>query len=75
VVEVDKLGYAITIPAALKASSTPATVERMNRYDPSKESQRTTKIKRTNLLSLPDRHKPPVTAVSADFPPTNRDLA
>ena len=28
VVEVDKLGYAITLPTALNASSTPATVER-----------------------------------------------
>ena len=33
VVEVDKLGYAITIPTALTASNTPATVERMKRYD------------------------------------------
>jgi type IV secretory pathway TrbF-like protein len=33
VVEVDKLGYALTIPAALKASSSPATVERMKRYE------------------------------------------
>jgi type IV secretory pathway TrbF-like protein len=28
VVEVDKLGYAITIPTALTTSTTPATVER-----------------------------------------------
>jgi type IV secretory pathway TrbF-like protein len=33
VVEVDKLGYAITIPTALTASNTPATVERMKRYE------------------------------------------
>jgi type IV secretion system protein TrbF len=33
VVEVDKLGYAITIPAALTASTTPTTVERMKRYE------------------------------------------
>jgi len=33
VVEVDKLGYAITIPTALTASSAPATVERMKRYE------------------------------------------
>ncbi len=33
IVEVDKLGYAITIPAALAASNTPATVERMKRYE------------------------------------------
>jgi type IV secretion system protein TrbF len=33
VVEVDKLGYAITIPTALTASTTPATVERMKRYE------------------------------------------
>ena len=33
IVEVDKLGYAITIPSALTASSTPATVERMKRYE------------------------------------------
>jgi type IV secretion system protein TrbF len=31
VVEVDKLGYAITIPGALRATNTPATVERMKR--------------------------------------------
>jgi type IV secretion system protein TrbF len=33
VVEVDKLGYALTIPTALTASNTPATVERMKRYE------------------------------------------
>ncbi len=33
IVEVDKLGYAITIPTALSASSTPATIERMKRYE------------------------------------------
>jgi type IV secretion system protein TrbF len=33
VVEVDKLGYALTIPGALKASAEPATVERMKRYE------------------------------------------
>jgi type IV secretory pathway TrbF-like protein len=33
VVEVDKLGYAIAIPTALTASSTPSTVERMKRYE------------------------------------------
>jgi type IV secretion system protein VirB5 len=33
VVEVDKLGYAITIPTALTTSTTPATVERMKRYE------------------------------------------
>src|SRR5262249_31790004 len=33
VVEVDKLGYAITIPTALSVSNTPATVERMRRYE------------------------------------------
>jgi type IV secretion system protein TrbF len=33
IVEVDKLGYAITIPTALTASNTPATVERMKRYE------------------------------------------
>jgi type IV secretion system protein VirB5 len=33
VVEVDKLGYAITIPTALTASNTPGTVERMKRYE------------------------------------------
>lgn len=33
VVEVDKLGYAITIPTALGASNTPATAERMKRYE------------------------------------------
>ena|ERR1700675_5054057 len=33
VVEVDKLGYAITIPTALTASNVPATVERMKRYE------------------------------------------
>jgi type IV secretion system protein VirB5 len=33
VVEVDKLGYALTIPTALNAASTPATVERMKRYE------------------------------------------
>src|SRR5260370_6382151 len=33
VVEVDKLGYAITIPTALTPSTTPATVERMKRYE------------------------------------------
>lgn len=33
IVEVDKLGYAITIPAALNASSTPPSVERMKRYE------------------------------------------
>ena len=33
VVQVDKLGYAITIPTALTASSMPATVERMKRYE------------------------------------------
>jgi type IV secretion system protein VirB5 len=33
VVEVDKLGYAITIPTALTASNTGATVERMKRYE------------------------------------------
>lgn len=32
VVEVDKLGCAITIPTALTASNTPATIERMKRY-------------------------------------------
>ena len=32
-VEVDKLGYAITIPTALTASAAPATVERMKRYE------------------------------------------
>src|SRR5882672_9113385 len=32
-VEVDKLGYAITIPTALSASNTPATAERMERYE------------------------------------------
>lgn len=32
-VEVDKLGYAITIPTALTTSTTPATVERMKRYE------------------------------------------
>lgn len=32
-VEVDKFGYAITIPSALTASTTPATVERMKRYE------------------------------------------
>ena len=32
-VEVDKLGYAITIPTALTASNVPATVERMKRYE------------------------------------------
>jgi len=33
IVEVDKLGYAITIPTALTASNTPTTVERMKRYE------------------------------------------
>src|SRR5579864_365238 len=33
IVEVDKLSYAITIPTALTASNTPATVERMKRYE------------------------------------------
>lgn len=33
VVEVDKLGCAITIQNALTASNTPATVERMKRYE------------------------------------------
>ncbi len=33
IVEVDKLGYAITIPTAFSASSTPATIERMKRYE------------------------------------------
>jgi type IV secretion system protein TrbF len=33
IVEVDKLGYAITIPSALTASNTPVTVERMKRYE------------------------------------------
>src|ERR1700722_17970406 len=33
VVEVDKLGYAITIPTALTPPTTPATVERMKRYE------------------------------------------
>jgi type IV secretory pathway TrbF-like protein len=33
IVEVDKLGYAITIPTALNASNTPATVERMKSYE------------------------------------------
>lgn len=33
VVEVDKLGYAITIPTALRASNVPATVERMKRFE------------------------------------------
>lgn len=33
VVEVDKLGYAITLPTALTPSNTPATVERMKRYE------------------------------------------
>src|SRR5271155_5868667 len=33
VVEVDKLGYAITIPTELTASNVPATVERMKRYE------------------------------------------
>ena len=33
VVEVDKLGYAITIPTALTASTNPATVERMKRFE------------------------------------------
>jgi type IV secretion system protein VirB5 len=33
VVEVDKLGYAITIPTALTVSNTPGTVERMKRYE------------------------------------------
>ena len=33
VVEVDKLGYAITISTALTASNTPATAERMKRYE------------------------------------------
>ena len=33
VVEVDKLGYAITIPTALTASNVPATIERMKRYE------------------------------------------
>lgn len=33
VVEVDKLGYAFTIPTALTPSTTPATVERMKRYE------------------------------------------
>jgi len=33
VVEVDKLGYAITIPTALAALNTPATVERMKQYE------------------------------------------
>jgi type IV secretory pathway TrbF-like protein len=33
VVEVDKLGYAITIPTALTASSTATSVERMKRYE------------------------------------------
>ena len=32
-VEVDKLGYAITIPTALTASNTPATIEHMKRYE------------------------------------------
>jgi type IV secretion system protein TrbF len=32
VVEVDKLGYAITIPTALTDAAMPATVERMKRY-------------------------------------------
>jgi hypothetical protein len=38
VVEVDKLGYAITIPTALNASSTPATVERIGGYWQANES-------------------------------------
>lgn len=33
VVEVDKLGYAITISTTLTASTTPMTVERMKRYE------------------------------------------
>ena len=33
VVEVDKLGYAMTIPTALNASNVPSTVERMKRYE------------------------------------------
>jgi type IV secretory pathway TrbF-like protein len=33
VVEVDKLGYAITLPTELTASSIPTTVERMKRYE------------------------------------------
>ena len=33
VVEVDKLGYAMTIPTALTATNVPATVERMKRYE------------------------------------------
>ena len=33
VVEVDKLGYAMTIPSALTSTSVPATVERMKRYE------------------------------------------
>src|SRR5260370_7713812 len=33
VVEVDKLGYAITIPTPLTASNVPATAERMKRYE------------------------------------------
>ena len=32
-VEVDQLGYAITISTALTASNVPATVERMKRYE------------------------------------------
>lgn len=33
VVEVDKLGYALTMPTALRASSSSTTVERMKRYE------------------------------------------
>jgi type IV secretion system protein VirB5 len=33
VVEVDKLGYAMTIPSALTSTSVPATIERMKRYE------------------------------------------
>jgi type IV secretory pathway TrbF-like protein len=33
VAEVDKLGYAITIPSPVTASNTPAAVERMKRYE------------------------------------------
>ena len=33
IVEVDKLGYGITMPTALTASNTPATVERMKCYE------------------------------------------
>ncbi len=33
IVEVDKLGYALTIPTALNASNAPATLERMKRFE------------------------------------------